>query len=430
MKPASRTRSSTLRSFVILSVVPLVWVVASLSAQQIPPAANTSERPCSGGAQDPTCAKISMAPIRLPAGPMIFDTAEHHKLRVVVVTKDLVHPWSLAFLPDGGVLVTERPGRLRVIRSGTLDPRPISGVPAVHAVGLLGLLDLALHPRFADNKLLYVSYSKPVTGSNRPTTALARARLEGSALVDVKDIFVAEPSAGGASRIAFGKDGTLYMTIGGAGGMRAQDPNDVAGKVLRFKDDGTVPADNPFVGRAGSRPEVYTLGHRSNVGLAVHPETGVVWTTENGPNGGDEINVLQPGRNYGWPVVSYGRTYPGPRVSEVPWQTGMEQPFIFWVPSIAVTGITFYTGDAFPAWKGNVFVGGLRTGEINRTGHLERISFTARGDEFRRESLLTSLKKRIRDVRQGPDGLLYVLVEDDATGDTGEGALLRLEPAK
>ena len=162
----------------------------------------------------------------------------------------------------------------------------------------------------------------------------------------------------------------------------------------------------------------------------MHPQTGVVWTTENGPNGGDEINVLQAGRNYGWPVVSYGRTYPGPRVSEVPWRSAMEQPFIFWVPSIAVTGITFYTGDRFPAWKGNVFVGGLRTGEINRTGHLERITFNARGEDVRRESLLTALKKRIRDVRQGPDGLLYVLAEDDATGDTGEGALLRLEPAK
>jgi glucose/arabinose dehydrogenase len=360
---------------------------------------------------------------------MIFDTAEQHKLRVVVVTKELTHPWSLAFLPDGGMLVTERPGRLRMIRNGTLDPRPISGVPPVHAVGLLGLLDIALHPRFAENKLLYLSYTKPVEGG-RPTTALARARLDGSSLVDVRDIFVTEPGASGASRIAFGKDGTLYMTIAGAGGQRAQDPNDPAGKVLRFKDDGTVPADNPFVGRAGYRPEIYTLGHRSNVGLAVHPETGVVWTTENGPNGGDEINVLQPGRNYGWPVVSYGRTYPGPRVSEVPWQTGMEQPFIFWVPSIAVTGITFYTGDQFPTWKGSVFVGGLRTGEVNRTGHVERITFNARGDDLRRESLLTELKKRIRDVRQGPDGLLYVLAEDDATGDTGEGALLRLEPAK
>jgi glucose/arabinose dehydrogenase len=241
---------------------------------------------------------------------------------------------------------------------------------------------------------------------------------------------VMAPSSSGSSRIALGRDETLYMTIAGAGGQRAQDPNDAAGKVLRFKDDGTVPADNPFVGREGYRPEVFTLGHRSNVGLAMHPETGVMWTTENGPNGGDEINVLQAGRNYGWPIVSYGRTYPGPRVTEVPWQTGMEAPIIFWVPSIAVTGITFYTGDQFPAWKGNVFVGGLRTGEINRTGHVERITFNARGDEMRRESLLTELKKRIRDVRQGPDGLLYVLAEDDATGDTGEGALLRLEPAK
>jgi glucose/arabinose dehydrogenase len=422
-----RMRSRSLRS---LAAFALAGAAASLSAQQPPPAAIPSERPCAAGALDPTCAKmIGMPAVHLPAEPMVFDTAEQHKLRVVVVTKELVHPWSLAFLPDGGMLVTERPGRLRVIRNGTLDPRPIAGVPPVHAVGLLGLLDVALHPRFAENKLLYLSYSKPVEGG-RPTTALARARLEGTTLADVHDLFVMEPASSGSSRIAFGRDETLYMTIAGAIGKRAQDPNDAAGKVLRFKDDGTVPADNPFVGRAGYRPEIFTLGHRSNVGLAVHPESGVVWTTENGPNGGDEINVLQPGRNYGWPIVSYGRTYPGPRVTEVPWQTGMEQPFIFWVPSIAVTGITFYTGDRFPGWKGNVFVGGLRTGEINRTGHVERITFNARGDEMRRESLLTELKKRIRDVRQGPDGLLYVLAEDDATGATGEGALLRLEPAK
>ena len=222
----------------------------------------------------------------------------------------------------------------------------------------------------------------------------------------------------------------LYMTIQGASGNRAQDPNDIAGKILRLKDDGTVPDDNPFVGRAGYRPEVFTLGHRSNVGIEVNPETGAIWTTENGPNGGDEINILIAGRNYGWPVVSYGRNYPGPWVSEVQWRASMEQPLIFWMPSIAASGIVFYTGDKFPAWKGNVFVGGMRTGEVDRTGRIERIVFNEKGDEMRRESLLTELKKRFRDVRQGPDGLLYALVDDEMIANVGEGAVLRIEPVE
>jgi len=405
----------------------LTLMVAALSAQQTPPAAGPGTRACAGGALDPSCRAIGTPAVPLPAGPTVFETAEQ-KIRVVVVTKELAHPWSLAFLPDGDMLVTERPGRLRIVRHGVLDPQPVGGVPTVRAVGLSGLLDVALHPRYAENKLVYLTYSKP-TGDNRSTTALARGRFDGKALVDLRDIFVVEPGAGGASRIAFGKDGTIFMTVAGAGGQRAQDPNDPAGKVLRLRDDGSVPGDNPFVGRPEHRPEVYSLGHRSNVGLAVHPDTGAVWTTENGPNGGDEINIVLPGRNYGWPIVSYGRAYEGPRVSEVPWRLSMEQPIIFWVPSIAVTGIAFYTGDRFPAWKGNVFVGGLRTGEIPRTGHIERIAFNARGEEMRRESLLDAFHKRIRDVRQGPDGFLYVLAEDEPTADTGEGALLRIEPA-
>jgi glucose/arabinose dehydrogenase len=418
-------RLLTRRSVTIF--VALFLVVAATSAQQGPPAANPGERPCSGGALDPSC-RLGGAPHPLPTEPMVFDTAEQKRLRVVVLTKELVHPWGLAFLPDGGILVTERPGRLRIIRNGTLDPRPIAGVPAVHAVGLFGLMDVAVHPRFEETRLVYLTYSKPM-GNNRSTPTLARGRFDGSALQDVEEIFVAQPNAGGTTRIAFGRDGTLYMTIQGATGNRAQDPNDVAGKVLRLRDDGSVPPDNPFVGRPGHRPEVFTLGHRSNVGIAVHPETGAIWTTENGPNGGDEINVLVAGRNYGWPAVSYGRTYQGPWVTQVPWRASMEQPLIFWVPSIAASGIAFYTGDRFPAWKGNVFVGGMRTGEIPRTGRVERIVFNARGEEMRRESLLTELKKRFRDVRQGPDGLLYVLAEDEMTADTGEGAILRIEPA-
>jgi glucose/arabinose dehydrogenase len=399
-------------------------VVTALSAQQSPPAAL---RPCAGGALDPACAQLGGAALPLSAGPIVLETAEQPRIRVVVLTKELMHPWGLAFLPDGSLLVTERPGRLRLIRNGRLEPAPISGVPPVQAVGLNGLMDVAVHPRFAETSWVYLTYSKPM-GENRSTAALARARLDGMSLVDVNEIFVAQPNASGTTRIAFGKDGTLYMTIQGATGNRAQDPNDIAGKILRLRDDGTVPPDNPFVGRPGYRPEIFTLGHRSNVGIAVHPETGVVWTTENGPNGGDEINLLVAGRNYGWPVVSYGRTYPGPWVTEVQWRASMEQPLLFWVPSIAASGIAFYTGDRFPAWKGNVFVGGMRTGEIPRTGRVERIVFNERGEEMRRESLLTELRKRVRDVRQGPDGLLYVLAEDEMTANTGEGAVLRIEP--
>jgi len=212
------------------------------------------------------------------------------------------------------------------------------------------------------------------------------------------------------------------MTTGAATGNAAQDPNSDYGKVLRLREDGSVPGDNPFVGRTGYKPEIYSLGHRDQLGLTIHPETGAVYSNENGPNGGDEINLILPGRNYGWPLVSYGRTYEGPRVSEAPWREGIEQPLVIWIPSIALSGMTFYTGDRFPAWKGNVFVGGMRQGEIPPTGRLERVVFNSKMEELRRESLLLDLKQRIRDVRQGPDGFLYVLTEEE------NAALLRIEP--
>jgi glucose/arabinose dehydrogenase len=372
---------------------------------------------------------IGVAPVPLPDGPMVFDTAEQHKIQVSVVTRGLSHPWSLAFLPDGTMLVTERAGRLRVIRNGVLDPQPAAGLPPMHVRGLAGLMDIALHPKFADNKFLYFAYSK--AGDKGATLVLGRGRWNGTALVDVKDVFVADawvtgtgPSDGSfGSRIIFGRDGMLYLTSGDrnikAGG---QNPDDHLGKIMRLRDDGSVPGDNPFAGRNGYRPEIFSLGHRNQQGLAVHPQTGELWSNEQGPNGGDEINVILPGRNYGWPLVSHGRTYAGPRQSEIPWREGMEQPIVVWVPSIAVSGMTFYTGDRFPRWKGNVFVGGLRTGEVPRTGHIERLVFNENGDELRRESLLTELRQRIRDVRQGPDGFLYVLTEED------EAALLKIEP--
>ena len=290
-------------------------------------------------------------------------------------------------------------------------------------------MDVALHPRFAENQRVYLTYSKP--GDDGVRVALARGRLNRLALTDVRDLFVSDVLGGdgvAASRIVFGADGTLYMTVGGAfgaaGGQRAQDPGDAVGKVLRLRGDGSVPDDNPFVGEDGYKPEIYTLGHRNQPGSAIHPETGELWAHENGPLGGDEINVIRAGRNYGWPVVSYSRQYSGPRVAARPWQEGMEQAEIVWLPSIAPSGMTFYTGDRFPNWTGNLFVGSLRTGMIRNTGHLERIVFNRDGEEQRREWMLAELRQRIRDVRQGPDGLLYVLTDAD------EAALLRLEPVE
>jgi glucose/arabinose dehydrogenase len=374
----------------------------------------------------------------LPDGPITIQSAEpaHRNLRITV-TKGLSHPWAMAFLPDGAILITERPGRMRIVRDGKLDPTPVAGVPAVAAAGLSGLMDLALHPRFAENRFVYFTYHKPVAAAaaapaaggrgNAPasTLALGRGTWDGKALTDVRVIF--DTGAGGsASRIVFGRDGMIYMSSGNATetpNAPPQDPNSLLGKVLRLRDDGTVPPDNPFVGRAGHRPEIFSMGHRTQLGMAVNPETGQIWAGEQGPNGGDEINVLQAGKNYGWPLVSQGRNYNGPRLTttNIP---GMEEPTVVWIPSIALSGLTFYTGDVFTSWKRNVFVGGLRQGEAPRTGQLQRIVFNENWEELRREPMLRELQQRIRDVRQGPDGYLYVLTEEDAA------ALLRIEPAR
>ena len=366
---------------------------------------------------------IGLPHLDLASGPFIFDTAEQHKIRVTVVARGLVHPWSVAFLPDGNMLITERPGRLRTIRDGVLDPQPIAGIPKVHAVRNAGLFDVALDPKFAENQQLFFTYTKP--GENgQVAIALATGHLEKDALTGVHDLFTGEwTTLLAGSRIAFGRDGMIYMTTGAANGNAAQDPNSDYGKVLRLRPDGKIPQDNPFVGRAGYKPEIYSLGHRDQLGLAIHPDTGAVLSNENGPNGGDEINLILPGRNYGWPVVSFGRNYDGPRISDSPSKEGMEPPLVVWLPSIALSGMTFYNGDRFPSWKGNVFVGGMRSGELPGTGHIERVVFNAKMEELRRESLLGDLKQRIRDVRQGPDGLLYVLTEEE------DGALLRIEPA-
>lgn len=361
----------------------------------------------------------------LGAGPWVLDTAEQHGIRVSVVARGLSHPWAIAFLPDEGMLITERPGRLRVVRGGVLDPHPISGVPEVRTDGNGGLMDVALHPGFADNGLVYLTYTKPV-GNGWGAPALARGRLEGGALVDVRDLVVTDAFEGNSGlngRVAFGPDGKVYMSTGGRVGTAAQDPMSLRGKVLRINDDGTVPEDNPFAGREGHRPEIYTLGHRNTLGLIQHPETGELWQHENGPNGGDEINVLSPGGNYGWPLVSFGRDYSGERITNRPTRDGMESPLVVWLPAIAAAGMAVYTGDEFPAWRGNVFVGALRQGGIPGTGHLQRIVFNERTEEMRRESMLTELRRRIREVREGPDGYLYVLTDEE-----DDGALLRIEP--
>jgi glucose/arabinose dehydrogenase len=364
----------------------------------------------------------------LGPGPFLVESVrpEHRSLRVVVVARGLEQPWSIAFLPDGDMLVTERPGRLRLIRGGALDPNPVAGVPAVRSRGLQGFMDVVLHPRFADNGWVYLSYHRPA-GEDDGETVLARGRWENGALVDVRDIFESGTTGTEGSRIGFATDGMLHMTISAPGVgpdvVRSQNPQDYAGKTIRLHDDGRIPRDNPFVDDSRYLPAIYTVGHRNGHSMTLNPWTGELWVTEQGPNGGDEINVMRAGANYGWPLVSYGRVYSGPVVSQNPTLEGMAPPLVFWVPSIAVTGLTFYQGDVFTAWRRSAFVGGLREGEVPRTGQLQRIEFNERWEEIRREPLLRELKQRIRDVREGPDGLLYVLTAEV------DGAVLRIEPA-
>jgi glucose/arabinose dehydrogenase len=356
----------------------------------------------------------------LANGPFEYVTGEPQKIRVNVLSRGLEKPWSLAFLPDGSMLITERPGRVRLFRDGMLEPEPIGGVPAVRFSLLGGLSDIKLHPDFEHNHYVYLTYDKPM-GDKGEVFTVARAVFDGRTLKDLKEILTV---TGGTSmsRMLFAPDGKLHVSVFGEPGEIAQNPMELSGKTLRLNDDGTVPEDNPFVGRAGHRPEIYTLGHRSPEGMVWHD--GKIWETEMGPNGGDEVNVLTPGGNYGWPYVSMGRSYPGPYQRNKFHLDGMIESVVFWVPSISTTGMTFYTGDKLPAWKGNLFVGGVRYGEIAGTGSLSRIVFNENMEEIRREALLTDLHQRIRDVRQGPDELLYVLTDET------DGALLRIEPAE
>jgi aldose sugar dehydrogenase len=369
-------------------------------------------------------APAGFEPQPIPAEPIEYDTAEVMRIRVVPVARGLVNPWSLAFLPDGSMLVTEKDGRLRRIRNHALDPTPVAGVPAVRVQGRSGLMDIVLHPQFTSNRFVYFSYLKPIGSERQAALTVARGRFDGAGITELTDIFSCGAGVSGPSRLAWGRDGKLYVTTpSGGNGSSSQDPNSYSGKVLRLNDDGTVPSDNPFVGRSGHKPEIYTLGHRNSLGLAVHPVTGEMWQNEMGPNGGGKINILKPGANYGWPIVSLGRSYPGPWQSPTFSKEGFEPPVVYWMPSISLSGMAFYTGDKLPKWKGDIFVGGQRAGEIPGTGRLERVLLNDKLEELRRESLLLPLQMRIRDVRQGPDELLYVLVDHE------NGGVLRIEPS-
>ena len=346
-------------------------------------------------------------------------SSERHEFHLATIARGLSHPWSLAFLPNGDMLVTERIGRLRIVRNGELDPTPISGVPEVGLGGQAGLLDIALHPQFAENRLIYLSYTAAGEGGNG--TVVARARFAEDRLADLETLLEVSPRAPWGrhfgSRFLFGRDGYLYITVGEHGSSdRAQDLSDLAGSVIRITDDGGVPPDNPFVDRPGARPEIYTYGNRNPQGLTLHPETGQIWEVEHGPKGGDEINLLTPGTNYGWPVITHGRSYAGLQIGEGTEKPGMAQPLRFWTPSISPSGMAFYTGDDFPSWRGNLFLGALTGRALVR---LELDGTTV----VHEERLLLDYGQRIRDVRQGPDGRLYLLM------DASNGALLRLDPA-
>jgi aldose sugar dehydrogenase len=354
----------------------------------------------------------------------------NHNFRIVKVVDSLVNPWSMAFLPNGDMLVTERPGRLRIVRGGKLLPGAVDGVPAVKVGNQGGLLDVVLHPNFARNQLVYLSYSKPSADGTRNTTAIIRARFANDRLNDVQEIFEANAWSQGmghyGSRLAFDKDNYLFITVGDrqvppTGDLEkhpAQDLMTHHGKVIRLHDDGRVPTDNPFVGRADALPQIWSYGHRNPQGLIVHPVTNEVWATEHGPQGGDEFNLVQAGKNYGWPVIGFGVNYrSGTAIHSGTTRAGMEQPVKVWVPSIATSGLLAYTGDRFPEWKGNVISGSL-VGESLVRLTLDGVRVTA-------DETLIRGRGRIRDVRQGTDGFIYLAIEDRMGQPTG---IWRLEP--
>ena len=352
-----------------------------------------------------------------------------HDFQLVTVADGLITPWSMAFLPDGDMLITERPGRLRIVRDGHLLDDPVEGVPAVLAQGQGGLFDVLPHPDFESNRLLYLSFSKPIGDGSEATTAVVRGRFENDRLTNVEEIFAAESRGRGhyGGRIVFDHDGYLFITVGdrqvpSTGDLEAhpaQDRENNHGTINRIHDDGRVPFDNPFVGNADFRPEIWSFGHRNPQGLTVHPVTGELWSIEHGPQGGDELNRIQPGLNYGWPVVGYGVNYgSGTSIHEGTQRDEMESPTHFWIPSIAPSGLMVYDGDRFPGWRGSTFVGGMAGQQLARV----TLGGPLRSSE---ETLLYGLG-RVRDVRQSPDGYIYVAIEDRGGAPT---AVYRLEPA-
>jgi len=341
------------------------------------------------------------------------------KVAVTTFASGLEHPWSLAFLPDGRMLVTERPGRLRLVAQDGALSEPLAGVPAVHAEGQGGLLDVVLDPRFAENSTIYLSYAEPgPDGTNG--TAVARARLDGARLADLRVIFRQQPKIRSdhhfGSRLVFARDGNLFVTTGERNSERdkAQDLGTHIGKIARIAPDGGVPADNPFAGREDALPEVWSYGHRNVQGAALHPVTGELWTHEHGPRGGDEINIARAGRNYGWPVITYGREYSGPAIGEGTAKEGMEQPAQYWVPSIGPSGMAFHDGHGYPAWQGQLFIGALAAAQ------LVRLAVEPDGMVLHEERI--GIGRRVRDVREGPDGALYLVTDEDA------GEILRVVP--
>lgn len=335
------------------------------------------------------------------------------------VASGLVHPWALAFLPDGRILVTERPGRLRIVAPSGRVSEPLGGVPKVQKGGQGGLLDVAIDPKFTENRLVYLSYAEP--GEGGAGTAVARGRLGEAELENVQVIYRQQPKVEGnghfGSRLVFAEDGTLFVTQGDRQAYReqAQDLGSGLGKLVRINADGSIPDDNPFVGRSGARPEIYSYGHRSMQAAALHPETGRLWTVEHGARGGDELNHPEAGKNYGWPVITYGRDYSGAKIGEGTAKEGMEQPVYYWDPVIAPSGAVWYTGDRYPGWKGSLFVGSMQPGALVRLTVED-------GRVTSEERYLAELGVRIRDVQQGPDGLLYVVTDED------EGRVLRVVP--
>jgi glucose/arabinose dehydrogenase len=393
----------------------LVWATSGQAQQEPPP---------------------GIAPVALPAGTVTLDTAEVHKIAVSVLATDFPRPFAMEFLPDGNLLVAERAGNLRIIPEATsagahMRAEPVAGMPRSDVPGNFGLIDIAVHPRFAENHLLYWTWNIPVLNADKPDErprarlAVMRGALGPGGLTGVETIYeMSQPGSTGGSRLQVGADGMLWVTTGAPVGPVAQETGSPNGKVLRLTEDGGIPADNPFVNTPGADPAVYTLGHRDQHGLTIHPVTGQVFTAEHGPNGGDEVNLVSPGANYGWPDHSWGRNYDGTAWKNTAQADGVTDPVVVWVPSIAPSGLLFYTGDKFPAWQGNLFVGSGRWGEIDNTGSVQRVVFNDSMGELRREALLQDLHQRVRDIQQGPDGNIYVLT------DGPSNAVLRITPSE